>query len=287
MKATKILTVLMILCFVAPTQAQFLKKLKKRAEKAVEQTVLNRTDKEVSEATDKAIDGVMESENQSQQNSKADQMQENIQSLFGAGNLEKIPDQYVFSYKARMEITSNNDKTEIEYWLEPDVRYFGTKIAQEDGQNLTVLDLENKSMTMFMQQDDKKLIMPMRTDAKVFKKIIESADEQTKTQNMEYVEIESKTILGYHCKGYKYTTEEGVSKIWITNQTPVGIYSGLFNKDYDFPTTNIPMDGESMIMEMQFVPAKNNKDKYTMKCIEFTKEEMSVKKDDYTSMLQY
>lgn len=288
MKSIKFLTVLMLLCFVTPTEAQFLKKLKKKAGEAVEQTVLNRTEKEVSEATDDAIDSMIESqgdENQADQNSK--NMQQSIQSLFGGGNIDNIPDQYSFSYKAVMEITSKNDKNQLEYWLEPDVRYFGTKITQTGEDNLTVLDLDNQSMTMFMHTDDQRLIMPMRTDNQLFKKILENAEEESKPEHIDFVEIESKTILGYHCKGYEFTTQDGVSKIWVTDQTPVGFNSGLFNTDNSLPNTFIPMDGKSMMMEMEFIPSKKNADTYSMKCIEFSKENMSVSKADYKSMLEY
>lgn len=41
-------------------EAQFFKKLAKKAEKAAERTVLNRTDREVSKGTDKTIDGIVD-----------------------------------------------------------------------------------------------------------------------------------------------------------------------------------------------------------------------------------
>lgn len=278
----------MLFCFVAPTHGQFLKKLKKKAGDAVEQTVLNRTEKEVSKATDDAIDDMIESSaNEKHATKDSKEVQESIQSLFGGGNIDNIPDQYNFSYKAVMEITSKDDKNQLEYWLQPDVRYFGTKISQAGEDNLTVLDLDNKSMTMFMHSDDQRLIMPMRTDSKLFQKILENADQESSSEPLDYVEIESKSILGYHCKGYEFTTEDGVSRIWVTDQTPVGFNSGLFNTDNSLPKTFIPMDGNTMMMEMQFIPSKKNDDTYMMKCIEFTKENMRVRKADYKSMLQY
>src|SRR5690606_40016561 len=133
----------------------------------------------VSETTDDAIDSMIEyqgDENQADKNSK--NMQQSIQSLFGGGNIDNIPNQYSFSYKAVMEITSKNDRNQLEYWLEPDVRYFGTKISQAGEDNLTVLDLDNESMTMFMHSEDLRLIMPMRTDNKLFKKILENANKE-------------------------------------------------------------------------------------------------------------
>ena len=59
MKPKAITTAVLVLFFALPSQAQFLEKLKKKAEQAVERTVLNRTEKEVSKGTDKTIDGAM------------------------------------------------------------------------------------------------------------------------------------------------------------------------------------------------------------------------------------
>src|SRR5690554_7168919 len=92
MKSIKFLTVLMLFCFVAPTHGQFLKKLKKKAGDAVEQTVLNRTEKEVSKAIDDAIDDMIESSaNEKHATKDSKEMQESIQSLFGGGNIDNIP----------------------------------------------------------------------------------------------------------------------------------------------------------------------------------------------------
>src|SRR5690606_40541541 len=78
---SKFLTVLMLFCFVAPTHGQFLKKLKKKAGDAVEQTVLNRTEKEVSKATDDAIDDMIESSaNEKHATNDSKEMQESIRS---------------------------------------------------------------------------------------------------------------------------------------------------------------------------------------------------------------
>lgn len=65
----------MCLGVITTTEAQLLKKLKKRAEKAAERTILNRTDKEVSKKTDKTIDEAIkkkEYKEDDEQNSKAE-----------------------------------------------------------------------------------------------------------------------------------------------------------------------------------------------------------------------
>ncbi|WP_431136804.1 hypothetical protein [Psychroserpens mesophilus] len=56
MKIKQILLVVMCLGFITNGEAQLLKKLKKRAEKAAERTILNKTDEKVSKTTEKTID---------------------------------------------------------------------------------------------------------------------------------------------------------------------------------------------------------------------------------------
>jgi len=58
MKTRHIIITLVCLLTVVNSEAQFLKKLMKKAENAAERTILNRTDKEVSEETDKTIDDI-------------------------------------------------------------------------------------------------------------------------------------------------------------------------------------------------------------------------------------
>lgn len=62
------------------TQAQILKKIGKRVEKAAERTVLNRTDKEVSEQTDKALDTILEGKKKKKRrtNSKNEQDDDHV-----------------------------------------------------------------------------------------------------------------------------------------------------------------------------------------------------------------
>ena len=142
--------VIMLMCCLAITysaEAQFFKKLKKKAENAVERTIMNRTDEEVSKGTDNAIDSITKGgkgkknkkdapknigetekniDSTKQQNkAKEAAMQKKMAGLFGGSDLKGVPEVYEFSYKATMKISSQKDETEIQYWMEPGQPYFG------------------------------------------------------------------------------------------------------------------------------------------------------------------
>ncbi|NJX16397.1 hypothetical protein [Tamlana crocina] len=72
MKAKILITVLLALCFTMPTQAQFLKKLKKKAEQAAERTILRKTDEVVSQKTEKTIDDATTRKDQSENDNSQD-----------------------------------------------------------------------------------------------------------------------------------------------------------------------------------------------------------------------
>ena len=67
MKNKTLITALLVLCFTLPSQAQFLKKLKQKAEQAAERTILRKTDEVVSQKTEKTIDDATTQKSKPQQ----------------------------------------------------------------------------------------------------------------------------------------------------------------------------------------------------------------------------
>jgi hypothetical protein len=305
---------LLLICGLAvsfSTQAQFLKKLKKKAENAVERTILNRTDEEVSKGTDKAIDSITQRKKGSKTNGKTtngntsknigeteknldkkeqDQakeaaMQKKMAGLFGGGGLKGIPDVYKFSYRATMKITTQKEDTEIQYWMEPGQRYFGNKHDQGQTNSITVMDMENQAMVMFMDDGERKSAMKIPSSKKMMEKLTKKMEEknQNAKEDIKITPIADKTILGYRCKGYQITSKDGISKVWITNETPVGYLGGIANAE-NLPSSVLPLGENTMFMEMQFESAKKQKDNFSMVCTELKKEGMTIKKEEYATM---
>lgn len=289
------------------TQAQFLKKLKKAAENAAERTILNRTDEEVSKGTDKTIDSITKGKKgkknkngdgknigeteknldsaQQQNQAKEEAMQKKMAGLLGGGGLKGIPDIYKFSYRATMKITTQKEESDIHYWMEPGQRYFGNKYDQGETNSITVMDMENQAMVMFTDDGKQKMAMKIPAGKKTIEKITKKMAEKNKQaeDDIKVTPIADKTILGYNCKGYQIITKDGVSKVWITNETPVGYLGGIAYTE-GLPSSVLPLGENTMFMEMQFESAKKKKDNFSMVCTELKEEPMSIVKAEYSTM---
>lgn len=288
-------------------EAQFFKKLKKAAENAAERTIMNRTDEEVSKGTDNAIDSITKGgkgkknkkdapknigeteknlDSTKQQNkAKEAAMQKKMAGLFGDSNLKGVPDVYEFSYRATMKITTQKDESYIHYWMEPGQRYFGNRYNDGKTNSITVMDMDNQAMVMFTDDGKQKMAMKMPAGKKTIEKLTKKMEEKGKNSKeaIKVVPIAGKTILGYHCEGYQITSKDGISKVWVTNEAPVGYLGGIANTE-GLPSSVLPIGENTMFMEMQFESAKKKKDNFSMVCTELKEESMSIVKAEYSTM---
>jgi len=184
-----------------------------------------------------------------------------------------------------MKIITPKEETEVIYLFEPKQRYFGNKMDDSIASNITVMDMDNKSMVLFSDNGEQKSAMKIPSSKKMMEKLDKKMMEKGKKtlDESEIVPIEGKTILGYQCEGYQITAKEGVTKVWITNETPVGYLGGIANAE-SLPSSILPLGENTMFMEMQFESSKKQKDNYSMICTELKEESMTIKKEEYASM---
>lgn len=270
----------------APAEAQLLKKIGKKAEAAAERTILNRTDKEVSRGTDKAIDGVMEGgkkEPQKKEPKEKGTTVKNKQPFSLTSGMDDVPNAYTFSYRATMKIISAKNEFDMVYWLEPKATYFASKISDDKSDNITVMDLENEAMVMFMNTGNEKMAMRIKANRDIIEKYAEKAAAEDNTNDPRLTPIEGKTILGYACKGFQIETDEGISKVWVTDQAPVGSIGGVLYADR-VPSGALDFGSETLFMEMEHIPRKRKKDQLRMICTDLSAEKLTIRKADYKTM---
>jgi len=262
-------------------EAQLLKKLKKKAEKVL-----------VSKKEDKAKDSLQKEntkkigETEKNLPNKDKQKKENkIMSMFGGG-LEKVPDNYAFSYVLTYQMTTKKEQIPFQYYLEPEAPYFANMMQDSKTKSLVVYDLDENFMVTFMDDGKQKMAMKMVLPnmKKTQKKYGDKLFPDKGSDEVQIVPIESKKIQGYKCLGFKVTTKEGEGKVWITNDAPVslnGVYSNFKTLPKTGPYANLPINKTSLIMEMEFQSSKKKSDYMHMLCTELKQESFEIKKKDY------
>ena len=287
---------------------QFLKKLGKKVEKAAERTVERWAERETEKKTDQALDKILEpgdkkgksEEGETKGKAAAEEGKGNtkessaavskgqaaLAAMLGGGSMEDVPDTYTFSYRATMKIINEDTKEEtaMQYWLEPEATYFGTKALLEGaGNNLAVMDMEEQAMVMFMDDGERKTAMRLSGSRDMMDKYLKMAVEDEEGEDVKVTSIAGKTILGYHCQGFQMETSDGVSKVWVTDEAPVGLFSGMFQ------TENIPegmpdFGPKALFMEMEYLPKDGQDDPFRMVCTELKPASLTIHKKDYQSM---
>tara|TARA_A100000171_G_C2140545_1_gene155527 strand:+ start:14768 stop:15322 length:555 start_codon:yes stop_codon:yes gene_type:complete len=182
-----------------------------------------------------------------------------------------------------MKLTTKKDVMDMKYYIQPDASYFGNAITDDKANSVIVYDMENQAMVTFMDNGQQKMAMKTRMpfDEAALQ---EMSKNDTNQEDVDITPLPSKTILGYNCKGYQITQEDGVSKFYITNETPVsfvGVFSSIEQMPKSGYNATIPFDENSMMMEMEYISNKRKRDNVHMICTNLEEKKFSINKADY------
>ncbi|NNE77057.1 MAG: DUF4412 domain-containing protein [Pricia sp.] len=269
----RIALLIMFLLIGFNSQAQFLKKLGKHAEKAAENAVLNRTEKEASQKTDQALDNVLNMDIGSIGGKKLDPA--------------TLPASYKFDWRYTLKMSHKKGDMNFHYYLPEEGDAFGSKPEMQQGATpmgnmFMVMDPSLKTTTILMENGGKK------TGTIISNPDLEMAGyQESNMDDYEFKQIGSKKILGYNCQGFQMENEESKITMYIAMDAPVS-----FNNVYNGNSTNqLPKDfdpkwldkiGEnSLMMEMDFQNKKKPKQSAKMTCVGLEKEPLTVNITDY------
>ncbi|WP_435413655.1 DUF4412 domain-containing protein, partial [Psychroserpens mesophilus] len=135
MKTKGILILLLCFFITANSEAQLLKKLKKKAEQAAERTILNRTDKEVSKKTDKTIDGAINKK----ENKEADEQHSNTEVENSALSKNTKAKNEFFKADLEIKIMENGTLNQTQYF---DANEVAVRSIQDDMPKPSYIDSE-------------------------------------------------------------------------------------------------------------------------------------------------
>ena len=269
MKTVQTLTMVLAICFCATTNAQFLKKLKKRAAEAAESTIERKVEEKTMAETEKAFDSTF-----------------NNQGKLFKKESAKPAEFYAFSYRYVMQIDDGKNPTDINYYLTEEGAYIGSGMDLEENEEIiTVIDIPNETAHMFMNLGEQRSTMSFGLN---FEQVTENAAEGsevsiTATEN-------SKMILGYNCYEYAVEGKNFHGSVWVTDEADVSFGSSFYkmknkkfkalkNTDQSWMAT---LDG--LTMETTITDTSRKKPStITMTCIALDAVEYIINTNEYTN----
>lgn len=277
-KINFVIVFLILLLSFDSSQAQIWKQI----QKAAEQKALNRAKQKADVATDKALDeadkAIGESVNQNVNSNEAIL-------AYGQNRVDPsvVPNSYAFSWKYVMEIKTHESKAmNANYYLEPNVSYFGINVSQGEGQNMfMVMDMKNQLMVTGFGNGKEKMASASK---------MPDYNEISKSEKSKftYKPLPNKTFLGYNCKGIQATNDEYDIIFYYTTETKVS-FSEMFKnqKNWKMPDAlagYLKPNEKTLLMDMNMKDLKKGGTVTTMKCISLEKNAYVFNKADYKFM---
>jgi hypothetical protein len=200
-------------------------------------------------------------------------------------DVSAVPDSYAFSWKYIMEIKSDEGKAiNAEYFLEPNMNYFGFNVGQGQGQSMfMIMDNKNKlTVTCFGNGKEK---MASASKMQDYSEMTKNENEKSK---FTYKTLPDKTFLGYNCKGIEATNAEYVIVFYFTKEAKVS-FGNLFESQKNQKMPNalsdyFKPDDKPLMMDMTMRDLKNKGKTTTMKCVSLDKNSYVFNKADYKFM---
>lgn len=265
MKQINISMILVLVCMTGQNlNAQFLEKLGKKVGDAVENTVINKTTKKAEKETGNAMDEVLEPGKSNKKNKSKSQSNSKNNSETNSNSSPKTSSptsksSYDFSYQYQLTMKTTKGSMVMDYFVQPKADYMGSKMSMSGMEQFMIF--ENNKIHTFMEMNGMKIAQSINSQ-----NFTNELDVDVDKNDYKVSEIPGKTILGYKCKGMKMENDEYEFKIYYTNDAPFSL-NNLGSSDQIIPEKFKNQVGDnSLMMEMQMVDKKKNKNNTTMEC---------------------
>ena len=274
----KILLLSLLLLFTGVrTNAQLLKKLKNAVKQGVEvlEGDIDETDDKNTDKGSRKATAASPPANKNASNPTAIPGMETIAAPQDQN--VQLPDSYHFSYKATLKVTSSSGTVEPIFYLEPGASYYARNNTIKELTEYLVMDNQINMAVLFGEFQGQKRRIHNYFNLETKATLMGAYRDAPRTAPV--TPLKDKSILGYDCTGYQITTETGTTKLWITNQAPVTMFSTLFTYRSHLPDS--PFTENSMIMEVVFDSASDPEKSYQMVCTALQPEKLVLRQSDY------
>jgi hypothetical protein len=289
-----LLTLVISITFSNQTNAQFLKKLKQKVEKAAEDVVIEKASEKAAQEAGKAMDSLLDID----PNYQANNQEQLINMYMQNDSTITVEDVYNFHNNViyKMTTVSNGTPSTLDYsmWFSDNKNYMATemkninskdsKSKNEGMEMLTILDEKNQAMIVIMEKQKFAQVISM---SKIKEIAIKEEGEELKTNLPEIKKTgKSKKILGYHCEEFSTLTNDGTMSIWVTQDVKLyqkNMFLNLSKSLGGNTFQDIPNAAKGFMMEMHY-ENKSEDEKGTMVVIGISKKTKIIHTKDYQMM---
>ncbi|TLP74274.1 DUF4412 domain-containing protein [Maribacter sp. ACAM166] len=274
MKTLKPLALTLIFLLIGSSaQAQFWKKLTKKAEQAVEEVIVRKTSDKAAEMAEKSMDKIFDID------FSGPQVDPSI-----------LPERYDFEYKYTMQMKHKKGNMNMTYYLKPDAKYFGSQPEMEDNPMANgmfmLFDQELEIIVILMESENGKSGHVLKSPTADIGEMAEQ--ETTNINDYTFTELSTKTILGYECQGFQMENDDMKMTMYIAMDSPVS-FNQVFGDHMKttpkgFDPKWLKKADNSIVMEMDMIHKKKEKYNMTMTCVALEKYPKTVVVSDYEFM---
>lgn len=268
---TSMLSIAFLVLTCQLSYGQFLKKLKKKAEQAVEEVVVRKTADKAAQMAGKGMDKIFNID------FEGAQVDPNI-----------LPERYDFEWKYTLQMKHNKGDMNMTYYLKPNAKYFGSQPELEHNTMANgmfmIFDEGLGAMVILMETENGKSGHVLKNPTGDIDNISEEADVAS-MGDYTFKELSSKTILGYECQGFQMENDELEMTMYVALDAPVSfnqVYGGhVKTKPKGFDPKWMEKSENSIVMEMDIVNKKKKKFSAKMTCVALEKYPKTILIKDY------
>lgn len=291
----------LIFCFLSfSVEAQFINKIKKAAERGVQNAVADKAEQEaykmMQRQLEKQLAGLYG------ENAESSPVKLDMEKIM-AGLGENVPteSQYEFAGYGVMEMNyvdengKTQDPTKLKAYMAKGTGYTAMEFSDpKEPSSITtmIFDMTNQATILLMDNEGTKNSLAYKLD---FDDIQETAMDSVSLEPKDFTVEKTgktKTILGYSCEEYFIKTEDGEGFYWVTKE-PIGGYTSFWSQNSPFTSSqtqkkyskqfkNAP---EGNFMEMYWTATDGSKMDMKVIEIEATKAK-TFQMSDYPNIMQ-
>jgi len=268
MKTIKIILILLISFTVTQGNAQFLNKLKKKAQEAAERAVERKVEEKTERETEKTFDTVFNNKGK----------------LFKKKKKAEKLESYTFSHQYIMEVISEKDTTDITYYLTNEHEYMGSSFAMGKNEKfITVMDLPNSAIHTFMDFGDQKTMTSISIDLE------DGSNTEMEDQEFSISPTgQSKQILGYVCQEFQVTGPQLSGNVWVTQEADISFQKAFTQLKSKKMKLTKGMDQswvsmvDGLVLEMKMIDySKKNPKPIKMICTDLSASDFNINSLEY------